>query len=508
MNRYLFLTMLLLLPNLLLSRSDALIVGVGQYKNNIPSLWGVEKDVKNIKKLFQHLGIHNITTLQNQNATLHGIREAFQNYINSPKNHPNNNFIFYYSGHGVQVHDTLKPKSNIIINGLLLDDEMYTILGKIKSKKILIFDKCHSDSSHRGSFIRALPQVYKLSEKFSKEIGEQNNTQNALTNFALFSATKDKEEAEDSPFGGLFTNSIIDGILYKKADLNHNGMITVHELEQFCNNNISQLATNINKGSGGGLKGDFTPKFSPTEILNHTIDSIFKTKIQKSKNKPIVIAQTEYTPIIPYPQEEPLDNLIPNIITKPEYIPTTTYTIEETYDSLIPNNITKIEYIPTITYLLEDTLDSFVSNETLQLELINNKIDYREHERVRFELKSSMSGYLNIFIAYQDNYKLFMKNRKIHASKLYSFPNDFFKRKHLIAKKPYGMTKIYAILSRTPLDIEKYLSNSSLDKDEEDLSLTNHLRRGVMIEYDDRGEVVEEAEILGIGRVWFEVFWK
>ena len=462
---------LLLLTITLFARSDAFIVGVGHYKNDIIPLNGVDRDIENVEELFEYLSIDHIQTIKDEQATLQNIRKVFNHYINSPKNNPNNSFIFYYSGYGVQVkaidknkpdgkdeatalYDLeLSPNQDIITDGLLLDNELYAILCKIKSKKILILDKCHSDSSHRGRVIKALPQVYSVSQEFWQRIQPKTNAENALTNFVLFSATKANQEAEDFLGGGLFTTSIIDGILYRKADLNLNGTITVKELEQFCNHDISQLATNINKKDiFSNLKGDFSPQFRPTEILNETIESVFN-------------------------------------IQNPIYQPQTTQT----------------ETIP-ISYLLEDTLDSLTTNNLLQLNLLFNKKTYRKHERVRFRLKFFTNGYLNIFIAYQDSYRLFMKNRKIRASKQYSFPNSFFVHKHLIAKEPYGTTKIYAILSRKPLDIESYLSNNSLDKGGEDLSLTNRFRKGVMVTYGSGGKVVKEADILEVGRVEFEVF--
>ena len=458
------LIILFFLTTSLFSRSDAFIVGVGEYQNDIASLWGVEKDIKNIEKLFRHLAIDNIQIIKDEQATLQNIRNLFNNYINSPQNNPNNSFIFYYSGHGVQVDDIdgdeadgkdegtalydldIKPNEDTITGGLLLDDELYTILGKIKSKKILILDKCHSDSSHRGRVVKSLPpEDYNITNEFWQDIQKVTfNAENILTDVVIFSASQAEEEAEDSPFGGLFTNSIIDGILYKKADLNHNGIITVEELQRFCRYDVSRLATHINKSTGDGLKGDFAPQFRPTEILNHSIESIFNTKIEIPQTQPRVV---------------------------------------------------KAE-----NYLLEDTLDNLITNRLLQLNLLFNKSSYRENERIRFKLKSSQKGYLSIFIAYKNSYKLFMKNQKINALETYKFPHDFFWQKHLIAKKPYGTTKIYAILSRKPLNLKDYLS-----KDREDLGLTNQFRKGVMVSYGSGGKVLKKADILEIGKVELEV---
>lgn len=444
-------------------RKDALIVGVGNYKNRIRPLDGVKKDLKNIKKLLKYLNIQNITTLQDNQASLSDVRIAFNNYIHSDKNRKGNIFLFYYSGHGVQVidesgdekdkkdeatalYDINLDKNNSISEGILLDDELEYLLAQIQSKKILIFDKCHSGSSHRGynPFIKAVEGEYKLSPKFLESIKSKIETKRSSKDFVIFSATKDDQEAEDSPIGGLFTNSFIDGILYKKADINGDSKITVAELEKFCATNISNLAVNIpQQYKGVTLKGNFDPFFAPLGVKNRTISSIFN-----------------------------LNSLKPTT-QKP---------------------------------LLESTLDSLVSSDTLQLSLMGNKTRFREHDRVRFEITSAKSGYLNIFIAYKDSYKLFMKNQKIKSNKLYAFPNDFVTGKHLIAKRPFGETKIYALLSRTPLEIKEYLL-----KRENDLSLTNYLRKGVMVvaKREDKKEqskdVVRDADILSVGRVVFEV---
>ncbi len=445
-------------------RTDALVIGVGKYKNRIRPLYGVEKDLKNIKKLFKSLNIDSITTLKDDKATLSDVRMAFHKYIKSDKNRFGNIFIFYYSGHGVQVVDENRDEKDkkdeatalydiainnkgLITEGILLDDELHSILNQIKSKKVLIFDKCHSGSSHRGynPYIKTVEGEYKVLPKFLRNIENRSKIKKKLKDFIIFSATKDNQEAEDSPIGGLFTNSFIDGILYKKADINNDNRITVAELEKFCTTNISNLAVNISKKHIGiNLKGNFHPYFAPKKVKSQNISSIFNLKAS-SKN-----------------------------ITEP---------------------------------LLENTLDNLVSYNMIQLSLLGGKNSFREHDRVRFEITSTKSGYLNIFIAYKDSYRLFMKNRKIRDGKLYAFPNDFMVGKHLVAKRPFGATKIYALLSRKPLSIKGYLS-----KRENDLDLTNYLRKGVMVVGKREKEgtkyrniIEKEANILGISKIEFEV---
>ena len=71
-------------------RKDALIVGVGNYKNRIRPLDGVKKDLKNIKRVLKYLNIQNIITLQDNQASLSDVRRAFNDYIHSDKNRKGN----------------------------------------------------------------------------------------------------------------------------------------------------------------------------------------------------------------------------------------------------------------------------------------------------------------------------------------------------------------------------------------------------------------------------------
>jgi len=274
-------------------RKDALVVGVGEYKNNVETLFGVEKDVKKITSLLNHFNVNKITTLEDSRATLRNVKKEFYKYIHSRKNARGNIFIFYYSGHGVQVVDENGDESDKkdeatalydfeidcnkhITKGVLLDDELSILLAQIKSKKILIFDKCHSGSSHRAynPFVKSINGDYKLSSKFSKSINI-NKKRGKLKDFIIFSATQDNQKAEDSPEGGLFTKLFTNGILNKEADTNRDKKITLLELKHFCKSSISFLVKRINKKYKVKLKGNADPLFISSFGLNQSVTSIF-----------------------------------------------------------------------------------------------------------------------------------------------------------------------------------------------------------------------------------------
>ena len=486
--------MIVVLFNIMLfARTDALVVGVGTYKNLKHPLQGIPLDIKNIKTILDALSVprRNIEVLQDEEATLYSVREAFKRYIHSKKNRVGNIFIFYFSGHGIQVedisgdekdnkdeasvlYDFMADKTGEVSKGILIDDELYTLLTKIKSKKILIFDKCHSGSSYRGfsvGFEKIIKGDFFLSKGFAKRIKALPQAGDPLLTNVVLSATKAKETAEDSLMGGLFTRSLLEGIVYNKAK-NDNGVITLESLEKFCNLNVFRLAVYIKEHNKGyeELKGAFHPLFRASNEKDYHVNiaNVFHTQIKQSK--PTLVAS-------------------------------------------------KVK-LKQKKYLLEDTLDGMVSNNVITATLTVPQNKFTLDEPVSFILKSKKSGYINVLIAYKDRYKLFMKNRKIKADrKGKMFPDNFLfvgdKIQRLVTKKPYGLTKVYVILSKKPWDIESNIRNLGQDKTD-DLALSHALTKELIpsIEYDinqkkkklkEKKVVQVKPNILGITKVEFNV---
>lgn len=462
-------------------RSDALVVGVEIYQEStISPLLGVRHDIQNIKTVLQTLNVpkSHIQTLKKHRATLYNVRQAFKKYIFSTKNHENNLFIFYFSGHGLQVADVsgdetdgldeasvlydASTKDGYISNGILLDDELYTLLSHIKSKKVLIFDKCHSDSSYRDVAIpqyeKVLKGTFKLSSTFISEMKALPNIENSVTNIITLSASQDKEIAEDSPLGGLFTQSLLQGVVYKKAG-NHNSM-TLEVLENFCNDNIYTLAKNIRKNFKGAdkIKGAFHPRFRPNKVRNSSLATIFNIR--------------KYQPI----KEQ-----------------------------------NKKRKTPISEYLLEDTLDKMSNNQNIKSKLLNGKKIYYNRESVSVKFKPKQNGYLNVLVARKDTYKIFTeKTIKIKANKSYIFPENFYKSRALRAKKPFGKTKIYLVLSRQPLNISQYINSLKSNDLGLNHSFTKELVPSAEFYYNQKKKRQEfkklrEPNILGVSRVVFDV---
>ncbi len=463
--------------SLVLARTDALVVGVGVYKNDITPLGGIPKDIENIQQIFSAIGVPSEHTkiLQDADANLTNVRAYFDNYIKSAHNNSSNRLFFYFTGHGLQVKDRSGDETdhkdeasalydtehidNTITGGILLDDELYTTLSKIKSQKIVIFDKCHGDSSYRGietGYAKVIDRDFKLSDDFASTIERIPKAKEGLKNLISLSASRDDELAEDSPLGGLFTQSLLQGIVYQKGKKYRD--MTLQDLQNFCSENIITLAKFYRDNYKGthNIRGAFSPQFGSYKYLKTPLKDIFDTKSSIGKYKPK-------------------------------------------------------------KYLLEDTLDGLVTYDIIKPKLTKANATYKLHHKVSFELVSKVDAYLNVLIAYQDSYQLFMKNKKIVKDRDYTFPDDFFPEDSstetsLRAKEPLGITKVYSIVSRKPLELERYIDKIKTN----DLKLVHNFTKELMpsIEYDEmqkkrirpvRKIREEKPNIIAISKVQFDV---
>ena len=484
MRRYIFIV--ILLTSFIFARSDALVVGASDYRSSeIKKLGGVKYDIENIKSVLHTLKISesHITTLKEKRATLRNLRNFFKSYIHSNKNRRENLFVFYFSGHGLQVKDVsgdekndhldeasvlydIKMTKGSISGGILLDDELYTWLSKIKSKKVLIFDKCHSDSSHRGlgvGYEKVIKGIFKLSPRFINQMKALPKVENALRDVIVISATKSKEIAEDTPIGGLFTQSLLQGIVYKKAKQGRE--ITLGGLENFCNHSVYSIAKRIRKDFSGAseIKGAFHPRFRPNRKRNLTLKSIFNIHQYQS---------------ISSQKRRDKKNREEEIIS---------------------------------SYLLESTLDKLSNERVIQSRPVNGRRTYKEGESISIRFNSKKSGYLNILVARKNSYTLFTpKALKIKANRKYTFPESFyFDNRALRAKRPFGTTKIYLILSRKPWDVGKNMMALKSNDLETTYNFTKELVPSQEVYYNQKRKREEyrkvKPNILGISRVKINV---
>ncbi|BAY93686.1 caspase family protein [Tolypothrix sp. LEGE 11397] len=150
-------------------RKLALLVGINDYKNSIPTLGGCLTDVSLQKELLTNrFGFNekNILTLTDSQATRQGILQAFDEHLIKQAK-PGDVVIFHFSGHGSRVKDedmpgglngTIVPvDSSFLPNGGVVQDIMggtlFLLMYALQTTNVtVVLDCCYSGGTKRGNF--------------------------------------------------------------------------------------------------------------------------------------------------------------------------------------------------------------------------------------------------------------------------------------------------------------------------------------------------------------------
>jgi len=255
----------------LMAKKVAFLIGVG----NVAPTLNTDKDIERIKTMLgKDFRSENIIELQNQEATYENVKEAFESLYSLGKN---DTLFFYYTGHGSRFYhgseedDNLdeflvlygmKIKANEVSGGVMIDDELNYHFSKIKAKKVIIFDCCHSETMKKslGSKVKSwqpkggaiVYRTFDVNPNYAKAIN---------SNFINLSAAGDEEQSEDSDNGGIFTLTL-QKVLKEQGDISFSKLIVALQ------NNLLGVAIK------NGQSGDFTPNIDSDKMNPKT----FRTK--------------------------------------------------------------------------------------------------------------------------------------------------------------------------------------------------------------------------------------
>lgn len=278
MKKVIIILLLIATINPLLAKEVALLIGVG----NIPNYeLHTKEDIVTMKKLLGNK--FNIISIEDSKATYQNIKATLEGLVTLKKE---DTFLFYYSGHGCRAFGSVNEadskdeflmlsnvkygKDNTIIkSGIMLDDELNYYLSKIKAKKIILFDCCHSETIYKS--------VSKIGSKYSKTfetiyaLGYKKNplfSKSKINNFIKLSACLDYEQSEDSPKGGIFTLTL-------QKVLKESGNISFSKLIDEIKKNLHPVALAHNRA------GDYIPNMhsktmNPKKVYTKDIFALSK----------------------------------------------------------------------------------------------------------------------------------------------------------------------------------------------------------------------------------------
>ncbi|MFK5987201.1 MAG: caspase family protein [Pseudomonadota bacterium] len=197
------------------AQDRALLIGVGEYKNNIKNLPGVLLDIETMRDSAQILGFKekNIKVLLNEQATLKNIRNTIKTWLIDGTN-VDDKVLIYFSGHGSRIPDlnndeidgadevlvlydslVTKINNNKTITNVLIDDEFSLYLQQIKSHDLmLLVDACNSGTVYRG----ISSSTKKATGKFLNYAGMPQTKSLDISDdiMALFSSSKNTQKKD------------------------------------------------------------------------------------------------------------------------------------------------------------------------------------------------------------------------------------------------------------------------------------------------------------------------
>jgi len=203
----------------------AVCVGINDYPGSARDLQGCVNDATEWQKVLESRSF-SVTKLVDSAATKQEIMKALSSAIAVSK--AGDSIVFTFSGHGSWQPDTDGDESDgmdegwcpydINSNGLLTDDEMYSIFGKVKLgvKLVMLSDSCHSGTVSRvvlgddhkvsNRKVRFMPPTHFLRKSLEEIESSIILPRSPITpkpdRALLISACQDNEESIDTEFGG------------------------------------------------------------------------------------------------------------------------------------------------------------------------------------------------------------------------------------------------------------------------------------------------------------------
>jgi len=236
--------------------SYALVIGMTNYSNGLPSLMGVSMDMSDVKQALENQGFKVILKLD---VDLQEMDDAFSSFISTYGQDFNNRVLFYFAGHGYTLKTTLGEELGYIVpvdapspvkdqmgfqNKAMEMAQIEAYSKRIRAKHALfIFDACFSGSLFATS--RALPEP--VSQKTLQPVRQ-----------FITSGTAEEQVPDKSIFCRQFLLAI-EG----DADADRDGYVTGTELGEFLQKSVTNYSRETQHPQYGKIrnpnldKGDF-----------------------------------------------------------------------------------------------------------------------------------------------------------------------------------------------------------------------------------------------------------
>jgi hypothetical protein len=225
----------------------AVVIGINDYRKAPQLKYAVNDARAYYDYLLKTTQIprENVTLLLNQEASLSNLRTTLGTQLKN-KAGPDDMVILYFAGHGATEGDVASPDGDGLEKYLLPFDadlkdlygsalpmrEISYILQRIRSERLVfIIDSCYSGASG-GRTVRTDGTRANISDRFLDRVVSGKGTI-ILTASGANEVSVEKDDLQH----GVFTYFLLEG-LEGKADIDHDGQITVDEAYDYVSKNV------------------------------------------------------------------------------------------------------------------------------------------------------------------------------------------------------------------------------------------------------------------------------
>jgi hypothetical protein len=249
----------------------AVVVGVGRYESpDIPRLRYTVPDAEAIYQVltgpagFTPEHVFLLTDKTERKPTLRNLKWALGTFL-ARSAQKDDTVLIFFAGHGAPEVDQrgverdglakyLIPSDaepDDLYSSALPMDELQTIFGRIEAERVVMFlDACYSGAAGGRTFASKKTRAVNLDDLFLERLTRSKGR-------AILTASRPAEVSIELPeLGhGLFTYYLLRG-LQGAADLNRDGIVSLQELYEYVEQQVSQKARAVGGNQHPVMKGE------------------------------------------------------------------------------------------------------------------------------------------------------------------------------------------------------------------------------------------------------------
>jgi uncharacterized caspase-like protein len=249
----------------------AVVVGVGHYESpEIPRLRYTVPDAEAIYQVlvgpagFEKEHVFLLTDKTERKPTLKNIKWALGTFL-ARSAQKDDTVVIFFAGHGAPEVDQqgierdglakyLIPSDadpDDLYSSALPMDELQTIFGRIEAERVVVFlDACYSGAAGGRTFASKSTRALTVDDLFLERLTRSKGR-------AIITASRPAEVSlEVAEFGhGLFTYYLLQG-LNGAADLNRDGIVSLQELYEYVEQQVTQKSRAIGGNQHPVMKGE------------------------------------------------------------------------------------------------------------------------------------------------------------------------------------------------------------------------------------------------------------